>query len=202
MVSLNRSYRPELVRALLPSSERSRVESYVVDDCGHGTDVFGTKPDGLALAYAVAYWMHRYYFRVWSSGHEHIPTQGAAVLVGNHSGVLPFDAIMLTADTFRFTDPPRLIRYMVDYFAYRLPYIGTFFRSLGQIPGTRRNFDGLIEEGHIIGIFPEGAQALGKQRNAATSSTPSLPDTSSSQPVMACQWSPSVSSAPKNSRPC
>jgi 1-acyl-sn-glycerol-3-phosphate acyltransferase len=33
---------------------------------------------------------------------------------------------------------------------------------MGQMPGTRRNFDGLVEEGHLVGIFPEGAEALGK----------------------------------------
>ncbi len=134
----------------------------MLSDCGHGTDVFGTSLEGFGAAYAIAYWMHRYYFRVVSAGHDHIPRRGAAVIVGNHSGVLPFDAMMLAADVFRHKEPPRLVRYMVDYFVYRIPWLGTFFRGLGQIPGTRRNFDGLVEEGHLVGIFPEGAPALGK----------------------------------------
>jgi 1-acyl-sn-glycerol-3-phosphate acyltransferase len=70
--------------------------------------------------------------------------------------------VMVTTDVFRHTDPPRLVRFMVDFFVYRMPFIGTLFRSLGQVPGTRRNFDGLIAEGHLVGIFPEGADALGK----------------------------------------
>jgi 1-acyl-sn-glycerol-3-phosphate acyltransferase len=153
---------PDLVRKLLPARERARVEAYILDDCGHGTDVFGTSPEELGSAYAIAYWFHRYYFRVVSAGHDNIPRRGGAVIVGNHSGVLPWDGMMVTCDTFRHTDPPRLVRYMVDYFVYGMPFIGTFFRGLGQIPGTRRNFDGLIEEGHLVGIFPEGAEALGK----------------------------------------
>lgn len=156
-----------LFRPLLPAREWARVESYILDDCGHGTDVFGTAPVGLARAYAVAYWLHRNYFRVASAGHDNIPRRGGAVVVGNHSGVLPFDAMMVTADVFRHTDPPRLCRYMVDYFVYRLPFVGTLFRSLGQLPGTRGNFDGLVEEGHLVGIFPEGAEALGKPRSQA-----------------------------------
>ena len=153
---------PELFRPLLPQEEWDRVQAYVLDDAGHGTDVFGTAPEGLTPAYAAAYWMHRSYFRVVSAGHEHVPTEGPGVVVGNHSGILPFDALMVTADVFRHKDPPRLVRYMVDYFVYRMPFLGTVFRSLGQVSGTRRNFDGLIEEGHLVGVFPEGAEALAK----------------------------------------
>ncbi|MFO7562767.1 MAG: lysophospholipid acyltransferase family protein [Enhygromyxa sp.] len=154
--------RPDLVRTLLPDRERERVEAYVLDDAGTGTDVFGTSAAGIGNAYALAYWLHRFYFRVVSGGHDNVPTDSAGVVVGNHSGVLPFDAVMVSADVFRHTDPPRLVRFMVDFFVYRMPFIGTLFRSLGQVPGTRRNFDGLIAEGHLVGIFPEGADALGK----------------------------------------
>lgn len=154
--------RADLVKPLLPEEEWARVQAYTLADAGFGTDPFGTNPDALGLGYAIGYWLHRHYFRVESSGHEHIPGRGAAVIVGNHSGVLPFDAVMLGVDVFRFTDPPRLMRFMVDYFVYRVPFLGVFFRSLGQMPGTRRNFDGLVEEGHVIGIFPEGAHALAK----------------------------------------
>jgi 1-acyl-sn-glycerol-3-phosphate acyltransferase len=154
--------RPDLVQTLLPERERERIAAYALDDAGQGTDVFGTSAAGIGNAYALAYWFHRFYFRVVSAGHEHIPLDTAGVVVGNHSGVLPFDAVMVTTDVFRHMDPPRLVRFMVDFFVYRMPFIGTLFRSLGQVPGTRRNFDGLIEEGHLVGIFPEGADALGK----------------------------------------
>jgi 1-acyl-sn-glycerol-3-phosphate acyltransferase len=160
MVSLRRRF--DLARPLLPAREWARVEAYMLHDAGFGTDTFGTEPDMLGFGYAIGYWLHRHYFRVVSSGHDHLPKRGAGVVVGNHSGVLPFDAVMLGTDIFRFTDPPRLLRYMVDYFVYQVPFLGTFFRSLGQMPGTRRNFDGLVEEGHLVGIFPEGAEALGK----------------------------------------
>ncbi len=162
MVALDRIDKYGLLRPLLPAREWSRVEAYMLDDCGYGTDVFGTKAEGLGAAYVLAYWLHAHYFRVESAGHDYIPRRSAAVMVSNHSGVLPFDAVMLATDVFRHMDPPRLVRYMVDYFVYRVPFLGTFFRSLGQIPGTRRNFDGLVQEGHLVGIFPEGAAALGK----------------------------------------
>ena len=152
----------ELVKPLLPALEWERVQAYAMTDAGFGTDPFGTDPDLLGFGYALGYWLHRHYFRVVSNGHHHIPVRGAAVIAGNHSGVLPFDAVMLAVDVFRYTDPPRLMRFMVDYFVYQVPFLGVFFRSLGQMPGTRSNFDGLVQEGHIVGLFPEGAEALGK----------------------------------------
>jgi 1-acyl-sn-glycerol-3-phosphate acyltransferase len=152
----------DVLRPLLPAKEWERVQAYPVQDVGFGTDAFGTRRELLGFAYALGYWLHRYYFRVVSAGHENIPQKGGGVVVGNHSGVLPFDGMMLAADVFRYTEPPRLVRYMVDFFVYQMPFVGAFFRGVGQMPGTRRNFDGLIEEGHLVGIFPEGAPALGK----------------------------------------
>ncbi|WP_146155925.1 hypothetical protein, partial [Enhygromyxa salina] len=58
------SLRPDLVQTLLPARERERVAAYVLDDAGRGTDVFGTSAAGIGNAYALAYWLHRYYFRV------------------------------------------------------------------------------------------------------------------------------------------
>jgi len=152
----------DLLRPLLPAREWDRLHAYSMQDVGLGTDAFGTRRDLLGFAYALGYWLHRHYFRVISSGHDNIPSEGGGVVVGNHSGVLPFDGMMLGADVFRYTEPPRLVRYMVDYFVYQIPFVGAFFRGIGQMPGTRRNFDGLVDEGHLVGIFPEGASALGK----------------------------------------
>ncbi|MEE9382418.1 MAG: lysophospholipid acyltransferase family protein [Nannocystaceae bacterium] len=154
--------RSHRLRALLPEPERLRLDAYTEAGESSASAVFRGDAEGIAAAYAVGYWLHEHYFRVRSTGHEHLRLGGAAVLVANHSGVLPFDAVMLCTDVFRYTDPPRLVHYMVDYFAFRIPFIGTFFRALGQVPGTRRNFDGMVGDGHFVGVFPEGAKALGK----------------------------------------
>ena len=157
--------RLELARPLLPPREWARVEAYVLDDAGFGTDSFGTDSNMLGFGYALGYWLHKHYFRVVSSGHDHLPKRGAAVVAGNHSGVLPFDAVMIATDVFRYTDPPRLMRYMVDYFVYRVPFLGVFFRSMGQMPGTRAELRRAHRKrGTSIGIFPEGAEASGEDR--------------------------------------
>lgn len=149
---------------MLPDAERARIETFLQGDAsaGLGTDEFGMDPQAVLAAYPYAYWLHRAYFRVVSWGHEHVPTHGAAVLVGNHGGVLPYDALMLVTDVFRRLDPPRLVHCMVDHFVYRWPFLGLRFRQWGQVAGTRRNFEGLLERGQLVGVFPEGAAALTK----------------------------------------
>ncbi len=149
---------------LLPAEERERVDAYFLADAGLGTDIFGLDPQGLRVGYGLAWWLHEHYFSVRSEGHHHVPERGAGVVVSNHSGVLPFDGMMIACDVFRRRQTPRLVRYMVDFFVYRMPFLGVFFRSIGQIPGTRGNFDGLVGEGHLVGIFPEGAAALAKKK--------------------------------------
>ena len=57
-------------------------------------DRFGLSPDTLRAAFPLFYALYRFYFRVQSRGHENIPTDGPAILVGNHGGLLPFDGAM------------------------------------------------------------------------------------------------------------
>jgi 1-acyl-sn-glycerol-3-phosphate acyltransferase len=154
----------EALWGLLPPEERERLESFTLDDAGFGTDQFGMQRDALGASYALAWWLHENYFKVASRGHENVPAEGAGVMVSNHSGVLPYDGVMIACDVFRHSRPTRLVRYMVDFFVYDLPFLGVLFRSFGQIPGTRANFDGLIEAGQLVGVFPEGAKALAKGR--------------------------------------
>lgn len=67
-------------------------------DAGHGFDIFGLHPPTLASAAELARPIYDAYFRVDSAGSEHIPATGPAILVANHSGVLPVDAAMLCLD--------------------------------------------------------------------------------------------------------
>src|SRR5690606_30200462 len=109
-------------RALLPRSEVERVAQAQRSDAGHGYDVFGMHRDWIVLARALLGPLYRHYFRVSSYGAEHIPKEGPAILVANHAGALPLDAMMLAMDVLQHTDPPRMPRVVVDYFVPRLPF--------------------------------------------------------------------------------
>jgi 1-acyl-sn-glycerol-3-phosphate acyltransferase len=96
------------------------------------------------------------YFRVRSSGHQHLPREGAAILLGNHGGELPLDGMMLWTDVLRHTDPPRVPRIIADNFVAALPFVGTIFSRGGVVTGSRGNVHRLLERGEIAAIFPDG----------------------------------------------
>jgi 1-acyl-sn-glycerol-3-phosphate acyltransferase len=125
-------------------------------------DRFGYSPEVMKTAFLLFHTLYRLYFRVRSEGHEHIPGEGPAVLAGNHGGLLPFDAAMAVIDGALHTDPPRLVRTVVDRWAGSLPWINLFYARVGQIVGTRENFDKLLKEGQLLLVFPEGIEGMRK----------------------------------------
>jgi 1-acyl-sn-glycerol-3-phosphate acyltransferase len=125
-------------------------------------DRFGFSPETARLALPFFMALYRGWFRVRSHGHEHLPQEGAAVLVANHGGLLPFDAAMGIIDVMLHTDPPRLLRGMVDRWAGTLPWINIFYARVGQVIGTRENFSDLLDDGQLVLVFPEGIEGIRK----------------------------------------
>ena len=99
-----------------------------------------------------------YRFRV--EGTEHIPSQGAAILVSNHVSYV--DAVLLLAAS------PRPVRFIMDHRIFATPILGRLFRLGKAIPiapqaedpaAYARAFDqarAVLAEGDLICIFPEG----------------------------------------------
>jgi 1-acyl-sn-glycerol-3-phosphate acyltransferase len=125
-------------------------------------DRYGFSPDSARLAFPLFLALYRAWFRVRSQGHEHLPQEGAAVLVANHGGLLPFDAAMGIIDVILHTNPPRLLRSMVDRWAGTLPWINIFYARMGQVIGTRENFTDLLDDGQLVLVFPEGIEGIRK----------------------------------------
>ena len=128
---------------------------------------FGVDPYGFDLEYATAavapfLWLYRKYFRVQLDGLEHVPSEGRAVLVSNHSGQLPFDAAMLAVALLVEKDPPRVVRALVERWVPTLPFVSTFMARIGQIVGTPENCRRLLAADEAILVFPEGVRGLNK----------------------------------------
>jgi len=131
-------------------------------DAGHGFDVFGLHPPDLARVVSASAPIYERYFRVESHGIEQVPASGPAILVANHSGVLPVDAAMLCLDVLRRTEPPRIPRAIADYFVPRIPLVATAFARFGVVSGTRANVRYLLEHDELLAIWPEGVTGTGK----------------------------------------
>ena len=129
-------------------------------DEGHGFDMFGLEPHAVERALRIAVPIYRRYFRVESSGIEHVPACGPAILAPNHSGMLPIDAAMLWVDITVRTG--RVLRTIADRFVPRLPFVGTLFARTGVVAGSHTNVRRLIERNELLAIFPEGVTGPAK----------------------------------------
>ncbi len=109
----------------------------------------------------VAWLLSRLVYRFQVRGDEHIPTQGAAVLVCNHVSFV--DAVLLMSAS------PRPIRFLMDHRIFKVPVLGWLFKLAKAIPIAPRAEDPaafeaafaqaaqVLREGDVLGIFPEGA---------------------------------------------
>lgn len=129
-------------------------------DAGHGYDEFGLSPRAVARVAAVLQPFYERYFRVDSAGAESIPASGGAIIVANHAGVLPVDALMLWMDVLRHSD--RVLRPVADRFVPRLPFFGELFARAGVVGGALGNVRRLLEAGEVLGIWPEGVTGVAK----------------------------------------
>ncbi|CAN5383296.1 hypothetical protein BH11MYX1_BH11MYX1_06740 [soil metagenome] len=150
-------------RASRPSDDiASRTQALVVRDNEFGFDPFGMSRAQVGNAMTVARFLYRHYFRAEAFGIENLPSAGRVVLVANHSGQLPFDALMIGSACFFEPAQPRLARAMVEFFVPTVPFASYLFARWGQITGTPENCRRLLAADEAVLVFPEGARGITK----------------------------------------
>jgi 1-acyl-sn-glycerol-3-phosphate acyltransferase len=102
------------------------------------------------------------YFKVDIRGLENVPKDGAALFIGNHSGLLPVDAGMLAVALLNHRTPPRRVRYLVTDWFFQLPALKDWVMQTGHVRATLENATKLIEKEEFVGIYPEGLRGVGK----------------------------------------
>ena len=65
--------------------------------------------------------------------------QGRTLLVGNHSGQVPVDGLVIATAMMLDAEPPRLSRSMVEKWVPELPFVSVFFPRCGQVMGSPDN---------------------------------------------------------------
>ena len=125
-------------------------------------DPFGYDPRMHARMRPVLRFFYDRYWRVKVDGTEHLPAKGAALIVSNHSGAIPIDAAMLSAAMEFAVKPPRLLRFLFDRFVSDMPLVGDFYRKVGAVPASYENGLALLQQGDLVGIFPEGVAGVAK----------------------------------------
>jgi len=127
----------------------------------NGVDQFGFDPEFAAKMSPMMAWVYEHYFRVEQHGVDQVP-DGRCLLIGNHSGQLPIDAMMIGLSVFLERKKPRIPRAMVEKFVTDMPFVSYFLERMGQITGTPDNCRRLLSAEEAILVFPEGARGINK----------------------------------------
>src|SRR5947209_14743786 len=149
------------VDSKLDPAFRAKLKALPTRQNEYGYDPFGFHRDEAKIAALVTSFLYRTYFRVEAHGLENVP-KGRVLLVSNHSGQLPFDAVGIGGALLFDSDPPRIVRAMVERYVQTLPFASYLFARWGQITGTPENCKRLLEDDEAILVFPEGAKGIAK----------------------------------------
>ncbi len=136
---------------------RRRVTGdYPVDDFGFDPDL----NDNLFMAAMRP--IYDKYFRVETRGIENIPDSGGALLVANHSGTVPVDAMMTQLAIYDHHPAHRHLRMLGADLVFRLPVVAPMARKSGATLACNEDAERLLTAGEMCGVWPEGFKGIGK----------------------------------------
>jgi 1-acyl-sn-glycerol-3-phosphate acyltransferase len=126
-------------------------------------DQFGFDPEfNAAVLMPAALSLYRNWFRVQLRGIANVPGTGRALIVANHSGVLPFDAIMLQAGIYADHPEHRNLRLLGADLVYTVPLLASLARRSGHTKADPEQAQQLLTADELVGVFPEGFKGIGK----------------------------------------
>ena len=143
----------EQVQALL---EQRLAGGGVVDDFGFDPEF----TDAVFLPLLRPFF--RSWFRVEVTGLENVPSTGSALIVANHAGVLPWDALMTQVALADLHPAHRRLRMLAGDLVFELPFIGDIARRAGHTLACQSDAERLLGDGAVVGVWPEGYKGIGK----------------------------------------
>jgi 1-acyl-sn-glycerol-3-phosphate acyltransferase len=126
------------------------------------TDEWGFDQEVLQEVEPFVDFMYSRYWRVETVGMEHVPDEGRAILVSNHSGQLPWDGVMLGMAVYKEHPYQRLVRNLYATWFTSVPFISDFLTKMGQVLANEDNGVRLLEQEELISVFPEGIKGVSK----------------------------------------
>jgi 1-acyl-sn-glycerol-3-phosphate acyltransferase len=153
-----------------PRNELAQRISAVADFVRHRlmgdytVDEFGFDPHfNDAIVRPLLRFFFKSWFRVEVSGVENLPDNGAALVVANHAGVLPFDGLMASVAVHDEHPAQRDLRLLAADMVFDLPIIGEAARKAGHTMACTTDAHRLLASGELTAVFPEGYKGLGKR---------------------------------------
>ena len=154
----SREHNPDqdLVGTVLDFVRRRLTGDYHVDVYGFDREL--TEQVLLPLARP----LYRSYWRVRALGLEHVPSDSGALIVANHAGTVPWDAVMTKVALLDEHPAHRHLRELAADLALRVPIIGPLARKTGNTLAHSDDARRLLSAGELVGVWPEGFKGIGK----------------------------------------
>jgi 1-acyl-sn-glycerol-3-phosphate acyltransferase len=144
-----------MAEQVLAFLRRRATGEYHIDDFGFDADL--TENVFLPMLRP----MFHNYWRIDQTGVGNIPDTGPALLVSNHSGTIPADALMMKLGVYE--EKHRHVRLLAADLALSLPFVGEIARKGGSTLACEEDTMRLLAGGEIVGVFPEGFKGVGKK---------------------------------------
>jgi 1-acyl-sn-glycerol-3-phosphate acyltransferase len=130
----------------------------------YSVDEFGFDPHfNNAIVLPLLRFLFKSWFRVDVSGIENLPDTGAALVVANHAGVLPFDGLMTSVAVHDKHPANRDLRLLAADMVFDMPMLGQAARKAGHTMACTADAHRLLMGGELTAVFPEGYKGLGKR---------------------------------------
>ncbi|MGZ5401447.1 MAG: lysophospholipid acyltransferase family protein, partial [Nocardioides sp.] len=146
-------WEPQLAR-FLAFLRRRVTGAYVVDD--YGFDAEMTERFLMTALRPIA----DKWFRIEVRGADNIPAEGGALVVSNHSGTLPMDALMTLVTVHDHTG--RHLRPLGADLVFRMPVVSALARKSGATLACGEDAERMLGGGELVGVWPEGFKGIGK----------------------------------------
>jgi 1-acyl-sn-glycerol-3-phosphate acyltransferase len=144
-----------VTRALTFLRDRLTGE-YAVDEFGFDAELTDT------LLLPPLRVLYEKWFRVTTHGVDNLPKEGGALIVCNHSGTLPLDAVMTALAVHDEHPAHRHLRMLGADLVFRTPLLGALARKSGQTLACNPDAERLLSSGELVGVWPEGYKGIGK----------------------------------------
>lgn len=102
------------------------------------------------------------WFRVETRGLENVPDTGGALVVANHSGTVAVDALMTSIALLDHHPARRPLRMLGANLVFQTPVLGEYARKSGSTLACAPDAERLLNNGEIVGVWPEGFKGIGK----------------------------------------
>ena len=141
---------------------RRRFGTFGMSERSGEVDEFGMDEVVLRRARRVLDLLYDQYWRVSLAGVENLPASGPCLIVANHSGLLPYDGLILAHGIERSHGSGERPRFFAADWLITLPFMQSYLARLGGVRACRENAERLLESKRFVIVFPEGVKGAAK----------------------------------------